>query len=1067
MKKETPLNRQYNQIKNKYPGTILLFRLGDFFETFNDDAVITAKVCGITLTKRNNGAAGEIPLAGFPHHQLDAYLPKLVRAGHRVAVCEQLEDPKKSRGIVKRDVVEVVTPGVALYDKLLDSKSNNFAAAVYIKKDKKGSIVGVAAADVSTGEFFCSETPIDGIKELLQSLAPAEIIYSKDQKSIVKDFIKNLSEETSAAGLEEWIFDEEFAREALLGHFKTQNLKGFGIENFSAGIIAAGAVLHYINETQKSSLPHLKNISVYNPGEFMTLDFSTRRNLEILFTASGSIKGGTLISVIDKTCTAMGGRLLKKWISRPLRRLKPIHARLEAVKAFFESSESRRNIREHLSGIGDIERLTSKICTNRANPRDIAFLKQSLQKIPHLKSIISELNVSGLNILNKKLKNLAPLVNMIDLALVEEPSAAIGTGNIFKESYSKDLDSFVNAKINGKNWIASFQEQERSAFNIPSLKVSFNNVFGYYIDITNAHKKKVPEHYERKQTLTNSERYTTKELKEFEAKILNAEEKISELENELFNDLKLKINEYVTDLQENAYKIAAIDCLQGFAEAASEYNYTHPDIDESDSIDIKGGRHPVVERLLPIGENFIPNNTFLNSKELIHIITGPNMSGKSCYLRQTALIILLGQIGSYVPAASAKFGIIDRIFTRVGAQDNITSGESTFLVEMQEAANIMNNATSSSLILLDEVGRGTATFDGISIAWAIAEHIHNNIRAKTLFATHYHELNDMAERYENIINYKVDVIQTSGQIVFTHNVKLGATDHSFGIHVARMAGIPYAITERAREIMRSLESYNNEDDNSDNNINDKNISENDNNKIKNNNNINNNDNIKANNENKLKEEPLTPLNKALRDAEYALNPTDTALKRPENALKRPENALKRPESALKRPESALKRPESALKRPESALKYIKANNYENKDNDSDDNNINYNEQKEDENNNDISINDKINIDINKSDSDINKFDSDINKIDSDKSKKDSDINKIDSDINKKDFILKKRTPAVSEIVTKKKAEPPEQLSIFEMRDDRIREELKAIDVNSITPVEALNILSKLVKKVKG
>lgn len=806
MGKETPLNRQYGQIKKKYPGTILLYRLGDFFETFNEDAVITAQVCGLTLTKRHSGSPNEMPLAGFPHHQLDNYLPKLVRAGHRVAVCEQIEDPKMSRGIVKRDVVEVVTPGVALYDKLLDSKSNNYVCAVIISKDKKQNIAGIASADISTGEFIAAEVEENLLAEILQSLAPAEIIYSKQQKSLITSVIKNIGESIPLSGLEEWIFDEQFGREALLGHFKTQNLKGFGIETFTAGISAAGAVLHYINETQKSFLPQLTKISVYDPSEYMTLDMATRRNLEISFSSSGDTKSGTLISILDKTSTAMGGRLIKKWVSRPLRKLKQIHARLEAVKVFYESETTRKALRTHLAEIGDIERLTSKICTGKANPRDVSSLKDSIKKIPAIKQVLEETDVSSLLSLSKTLKNLNSMVVMIESALLDEPGAQTGSGNVFKKGFSPELDSFIEAKVNGKKWIVNYQQQERNNTGIPSLKVGFTSVFGYYIDITNVHKNKIPDYYDRKQTLANSERYTTPELKEIESKILNAEEKIAELENELFTKLKNEITKNTSDLQENAFRIATLDCLLSFAICSKEYGYCRPEIDDSESIEIKDGRHPVVERSLQIGEKFIPNSTLLDTKaEQIQIITGPNMSGKSCYLRQVALIVLLGQIGCYVPAIRAKFGLIDRIFTRVGAQDNITAGESTFLVEMQEAANIINNATSKSLILLDEVGRGTATFDGISIAWAIAEHIHNNIGAKTLFATHYHELNDMAERYDRIANYKVDVIRTSGQVIFSHNVRPGAIDHSFGIHVARMAGIPYSVTDRATEIMHSLE----------------------------------------------------------------------------------------------------------------------------------------------------------------------------------------------------------------------------------------------------------------------
>ncbi len=812
--KQTPLMRQYTQIKNKYPETVLLFRLGDFFETFNEDAVITSKVCGIALTKRNNGAAGNMPLAGFPHHQLDSYLPKLVRAGYRVAVCEQLEDPKQSRGIVRRDVIEVVTPGVALYEKLLDTKKNNYVAALDIKTDKGDRIAGLACADISTGEFFTTEFAADEIANIIEALNPSEILYSKSKKAEIEEELSRLSYDPAVTKLEHWIFDPEFGKEALLGHFRTKNLKGFGIDNYTVGLSAAGAILHYINETQKIQLSHIKKISAYNHSEFMTLDYSTRRNLEITYSWSDSSQAGSLISILDKTCTAMGGRLFKKWITRPLLNLDKIHRRLEAVRAFLGNEDKRLALRNILDNMGDIERLIQKICTGRANPRDVMFLKNSLEKLPDVSANISSYNNPALTKLAEKIDTLPGLVELIDKALTEEPTAAIGTGNVFRKGYSTELDEYVFAKLSAKDWMAEFQDKERERTGIPSLKVGFNNVFGYYIEITKAHKSRAPEDYDRKQTLTNAERYITPELKEFEVKILNAEEKIAELEQALFTELRQQIALHTVAIQEIAAIVASVDCLQSFAQASIEYNYTEPEIDNSAKIEIKAGRHPVVERMLPIGENYTPNSTVMDSEgEQIHIITGPNMSGKSCYLRQTALIILLGQVGCFVPAKKAKFGIVDRIFTRVGAQDNITAGESTFLVEMQEAANILNNATDKSLILLDEVGRGTATFDGISIAWAISEHIHNHIGAKTLFATHYHELNDLANRYDHIVNYQVEVIEKGGSVIFTHNVRPGGADHSFGIHVAQMAGLPYDVINRASLIMRSFEGTDEKEEN--------------------------------------------------------------------------------------------------------------------------------------------------------------------------------------------------------------------------------------------------------------
>jgi DNA mismatch repair protein MutS len=804
--KQTPLIRQYTQIKNKYPDTVLLFRMGDFFETFNDDAVITSKVCGITLTKRNNGAAGEMPLAGFPYHQLDTYLPKLVRAGHRVAVCEQIEDPKQARGIVRRDVIEVVTPGVALYDKMLDSKRNNYIISIFLQKTKHGEFLGLAGADISTGEFFTSEIPSHQLIEVLESLAPSELLYSKSQKNDIEKKIARLSFDPSCTKLEPWIFDFEFGREALLGNFNTKSLKGFGIEDFTFGVAAAGAILHYINETQKGRLDHISKISVFSPSDFMSLDFATRRNLEITYSMSDSAKEGTLISILDKTKTPMGGRLFKKWITRPLRKLETIHSRLEAVRAFVEFGDKRKQLRAVLSEIGDVERLISKICTGRANPRDVASLKSSLAKIPAISEILGFFNLDSLNKLKNSFLSMDDVVSLIHSAIKDEPSTVIGSGNIFKEGFSQELDGYLEAKFSGKKWITGYQEKMREETGISSLKVGFNNVFGYYIEVRNTHKDKVPDSWDRKQTLSAAERYITPELKEIETKILTAEERISEVENRLFTELRAKIATRTEQIQKNAMLIATTDCLQSYATASDEYHYTEPVIDGSEIIEVEDGRHPVVERLLGIGETFTPNSTILDTEnEQIHIITGPNMSGKSCYLRQVALIVLLGQIGCFVPAKKARFGIVDRIFTRVGAQDNITSGESTFLVEMQEAANILNNATRKSLILLDEVGRGTATFDGISIAWSITEYIHDHVFAKTLFATHYHELNDLANRYGRIANYKVDVIEAEDKIIFSHNVKPGASDHSFGIHVAEMAGMPAEIITRAKSILTLLE----------------------------------------------------------------------------------------------------------------------------------------------------------------------------------------------------------------------------------------------------------------------
>ncbi len=806
-KNETPLMRQYYQIKSKYPETILLFRMGDFFETFDDDAAITAKICGITLTKRNSGKADAPPLAGFPHHQLDTYLTKLVKAGCRVAVCEQIEDPKKAKGIVKRDVVEVVTPGVSLYDKLLDSKKNNYIAAIYLHQVRtQNKYAGLAICDVSTGEFVTGEISLDKINEVLDSYLPTEIVYSKAQREEVEKLFADRPYQISETKLEEWIFEINFAREVLLRQFNTRNFKGFGIDDMHVGIIAAGAILHYISETQKTILPHINSVRLLKISDYMLLDYATRRNLEILYTMEGE-KHGSLIKVLDRTLTPPGSRLLKKWINQPLNSLEKIHNRLNAVEALYKNINALEELHEILCNFGDLERLVSRIASGKATTRDIVTLAYSLERIPKVQKIFNEIDNQHLLVISKKLTPLTELVKTIKNALVEEPSLQFGTGNIFRQGYNSELDSYVQAKSKGKHWVKEFQENERKNTDIPSLKVSFNNIFGYFIEVTNTHVKKVPQHYERRQTLTNAERYVTSELKEFEEKILNSEYKINEIEHMLFAEIKLEVSKFIEQIQQNALLLSQVDCLQSFATVSLEYDYVKPTIDDSDVIDIQEGRHPVVERLLPVGEKFYPNSTKLDAnEEQIHIITGPNMSGKSCYLRQTALIILLGQIGCFVPAKSAHFGLIDRIFTRVGAQDNITTGESTFLVEMQEMANILHNATDRSLVLLDEVGRGTATFDGVSIAWAITEYLHDEIGAKTLFATHYHELNELASRYNKIKNYHVEVIEAHNKVLFTHQVIAGASDHSFGIYVANIAGLPQEVTDRANEIMQELES---------------------------------------------------------------------------------------------------------------------------------------------------------------------------------------------------------------------------------------------------------------------
>ena len=801
----TPLMAQYSKIKESYPDTVLLFRMGDFFETFDDDAKIASKVLGITLTKRANGAAGEVPLAGFPHHALDSYLPKLVRAGYRVAVCEQMENPRFAKGIVKREVIEIVTPGVAISDKLLDHKKNNYLLAVLPGEES----VGISFCDISTGEFSAYETARSDLAQQLGSINPAEVLIPKKYKQELEPLILKASPSVRTTKIDDWIFNFEFCSELLMNHFNTKTLKGFGIEGLPNAICAAGAVLNYLRDTQKVNLTHINKISHYNPSEYMLLDHSTKRNLEILFTMQDGDREGSLISILDKTATSMGGRMLKKWISAPLRTIEPILKRQNCIEALVLNNLLRKNLQDELKEIGDLERLTSKICTGKVNPREILNLKTSLKKIPSIKRLLDQTPTDTFNAINQRLNPLDKLVGEIEKAISDDPPLAVSDCGVIRKGFSSELDQLRNFSVNAKDWIADLQKTERERTKISSLKVSFNRVFGYYIEISNANKEKVPDNYIRKQTLVNGERFITPELKEYEEKILNAQENISNLEYKLFDEVRISAASEAEAIQENARLIAMLDCYQSFAACADEYKYVRPEINDSDLICIIDGRHPVVERILPPGEKFTPNSTRLSStEEQIIILTGPNMAGKSVYLRQVGLIVLMAQIGSFVPAASASIGLVDRVYTRVGASDNISAGESTFLVEMQEAANILNNATGKSLILLDEIGRGTSTFDGISIAWAITEYLHENpgIPAKTLFATHYHELNEMATLFPRIRNFKVEVREYGDKVIFLHRVSIGGADHSYGIQVGQMAGLPPFVTNRAKEILTNLES---------------------------------------------------------------------------------------------------------------------------------------------------------------------------------------------------------------------------------------------------------------------
>ncbi|MCX7908548.1 MAG: DNA mismatch repair protein MutS [Ignavibacteria bacterium] len=803
----TPLIKQYLQIKNNYPDYILLYRIGDFYETFFEDAVQTSKVCNIILTKRNNGAAGDVPLAGFPHHQLENYLPKLVKAGFKVAICEQVEDPKKAKGIVRREVVEVVTPGISVNDKLLSERINNFVSAIFSKSldPSKQQTIGIAIADVSTGEFYVSEINFDRLREFFETYQIRELIISKSQKNIFEPLIQKFELNLIINKLEPWIFDYTFAKEALIGHFGTTSLKGYGIEHLECGIICAGALLYHIKQMQPDYLNQLRQIRLLNFSNYMLLDLSTKRNLEIYSSINNNFEG-SLFSVIDKTLTPMGARTLKRWVAHPLLDINQIEKRLNIVHLFFTNDVSLNKLRNYLKNISDIERITSKVCSNRALPRDVLALKRSLDVIPSIKQELSLFKNEELLELTNGLNDFFSIRQTIEKGINEDAGNNVGSGEVIKKGFNKEFDNLIDFAKNSKELLKEYQDEERVKTGIPTLKIGFNNVFGYYIEVTKTHSQKIPNYFERKQTLTNSERYTTPKLKDFESKLLNLEIEIQDLETRLFQEILYQISLFATELQNLARVIGELDCYLNFALIAKENNYCKPIVNNEFSLEIKNGRHPVVEKNLPLGEKFTPNSTFLDKNSLIHIITGPNMSGKSCYLRQVGLIVLLAQIGSFVPADYARIGIVDRIFTRVGAQDNISQGESTFLIEMQESANILNNATSKSLILLDEVGRGTATFDGISIAWAITEYIHNHIGAKTLFATHYHELNELEKKYENIVNYCIEVIEKDEKVIFTHKLKRGHSDHSFGIYVAQMAGIPEPVINRSKEILKILES---------------------------------------------------------------------------------------------------------------------------------------------------------------------------------------------------------------------------------------------------------------------
>ena len=795
--------KQYQRIKAEYPDAILLFRMGDFYETFEDDALTAAKVLGITLTKRANGKASEVPLAGFPHHALDSYLPKLIRAGHRVAVCEQLEDPKKAKGIVKRDVVEVVTPGVVFTDKLLDHKQYNFLASVAFRD----GVAGVAFVDASTGDFFTAEMPEHTLRDQIETIAPSEVLLAKRDADHFHDLFGRDPLRVPITKLDDWLYARDVGYEILVEHFRTQSLKGFGIEDLDAGIVAAGAAVHYLRETQKARLPHLQSLRHYLVDEYITLDAATRRNLEIITSMGEGSRDGTLVSILDRTATSMGGRLFKYWITHPLKRLDAIQQRLAAVRELTAAHEARDGISGMLAEMVDFDRLIGRICTGRATPRELTALRSSLRRIPLLREALETLDSPLLRSLHAQIEPMEDVARLIDETLVDDPPITLVEGGVIRPGFHAELDELRDISVHGKEWMRDYQEQLRKETGIASLKLEYNKAFGYYINVSKANLDKVPDTFIRRQTLVNAERYITPELKEYEDRVLNARDQILILETELFNELRMTVAATADRIQKISRAVAVLDCINALAVAALEHQYVCPSVDEGDEIVITGGRHPVVERMLPPGERFVANDTLLSTDEQIMIITGPNMSGKSTYLRQVGLVVLLAQIGSFVPATEARIGLVDRIFTRVGASDNIAAGESTFLVEMHEAANILNNATPKSLVLLDEIGRGTSTFDGISIAWAITEYMHDHpeCRAKTMFATHYHELNEMADIFPRIRNYKVEVREYQDKVIFLRNVSRGTADHSYGIQVAQMAGLPDRVIDRARDVLHSLE----------------------------------------------------------------------------------------------------------------------------------------------------------------------------------------------------------------------------------------------------------------------
>ena len=798
-KKETPLMQQYNTIKAKYPGALLLFRVGDFYETFGEDAVKASGILGITLTKRANGSASHIELAGFPHHSLETYLPKLVRAGQRVAICDQLEDPKTTKTIVKRGVTELVTPGVSYSDTIIQQKSNNYLASVYLEKSQ----FGIAFLDISTGEFLVAQGNSEYIDKLLQSFKPSEVIFQKSRQA---DFVEIFGDRFYTYTLDEWPYGCDYASAFLLKHFDVKSLKGFGVEKLNLAIVAAGVALHYLNETEHRNLQHISSISRIEEDRFMWLDRFTVRNLELVSSANEN--ACTLVDILDQTSSPMGARLLRRWIIMPLKEKKPIEERLNVVDFLVNQDDIREKLLHAIKQIGDLERLISKIGLLKANPREVVQLKRALHIISSLKNLCEQTDNSVLKVIAEQLNPCALIHDRIEKELNPDVPVMISKGSVIADGVNEELDRLRKIAFGGKDYLLEIQKREAENTGIPSLKVAFNNVFGYYLEVTHTHKDKVPTEWLRKQTLVNAERYITPELKEYEEQILGAEEKIFSLETQLYNELVYALAAYIKPIQLNAQLVAQLDVLLNFATLAIKNHYVKPQMNEGDIIDIKGGRHPVIEKNLPIGEEYITNDVFLdNETQQIIIITGPNMAGKSALLRQTGLIVLMAQMGCFVPAKEAKIGLVDKIFTRVGASDNLSTGESTFMVEMSETASILNNLSNRSLVLLDEIGRGTSTYDGISIAWAISEYLHNHpsAKAKTLFATHYHELNELTNSLNRVKNFNVTIKEVNNKVIFLRKLVPGGSEHSFGIHVAKMAGMPSKLVSRANEILKRLE----------------------------------------------------------------------------------------------------------------------------------------------------------------------------------------------------------------------------------------------------------------------